>query len=95
MMSKKDNSQKSQTDWERLDKMTDDDIDFSDIPRMTPEMWENGILQKNFKPMPRKHQENFPIDSDIIEFFKKKSWDYPNKINQILRTYMEEVQKQS
>ena len=27
----------SQTDWERLDAMTDDDIDFSDIPKLTAE----------------------------------------------------------
>lgn len=26
---------KSETDWERLEKMSDDDIDFSDIPELT------------------------------------------------------------
>ena len=32
-------SNKSQTDWERLDGMGDGDIDLSDIPELTPEMF--------------------------------------------------------
>jgi hypothetical protein len=36
-MSKKHTSLESNTDWERLDAMTDDDIDFSDIPPLTEE----------------------------------------------------------
>jgi len=69
--------------------MKDEDIDYSDIPKTTPEMWENGILQKNLKPIPRKNQENFPSDKDIIEFFKSQTFNYPSKINQILREYIE------
>ncbi|MCC3435857.1 MAG: hypothetical protein JGK20_10230 [Microcoleus sp. PH2017_05_CCC_O_A] len=30
-------SSKSQTDWQRLDAMTDEDIDFFDCPEITPE----------------------------------------------------------
>ncbi len=80
-MSKTNISEKSQTDWARIDAMTDEDIDLSDSPEVTEEMWENGILLKNFKPIPRKNQENFPIDKDIIEFFKAQSFNYPAKIN--------------
>jgi hypothetical protein len=36
-MSKNNFSLESQTDWERLDAMTDEDIDFSDIPELTAE----------------------------------------------------------
>lgn len=88
-MSKKHTLEKFGTDIERLRNMKDEDIDFSDIPKTTPEMWENGILRKNFKPIPRKHQENFPIDKDIIEYFKSLEFNYPAKINQGLREYME------
>lgn len=88
-MSKTNTLEKSQTDWARIDAMTDEDIDLSDIPEITEEMWENGTLLKNFKPIPRKNQENFPIDKDIIEFFKAQSFNYPAKINQLLRDYME------
>ena len=91
-MSNKSTLKKSETNFERLHSMTDEDIDFTDLPETTPEMWENGILRKNFKPIPRKHQENFPIDRDIIEFFKSRDFNYPAKINQLLREYMEAQQ---
>jgi uncharacterized protein (DUF4415 family) len=88
-MSKQNILQKSQTDWAKIDSMTDEDIDYSDIPPMTDEMWKNGVLMKNGKPVPKKNQENCPIDRDIIEFFKAQSFIYPAKINQLLREYME------
>ncbi len=88
-MSKKHTLEKFGTDIERLRNMKDEDIDFSDIPPITEEMWKNGMLRKNFKPIPRKNQENLPIDKDIIEFFKAQGFNYPLKINQLLRAYME------
>ena len=88
-MTKKNTIQKSETDWARIDAMTDEDIDCSDIPPMTEEMWKNAMLRKNFKPIPRKNQDNLPIDKDIIEFFKAQDFNYPLKINQLLRAYME------
>jgi uncharacterized protein (DUF4415 family) len=88
-MSKKHTLEKFGTDIERLRNMKDEEIDFSDIPPTTPEMWENGILRKGFKPIPKKSQENLPIDRDIIEFFKSQDFNYSAKINQLLREYME------
>jgi hypothetical protein len=38
---------KSLTDWDRLSAMTDEDIDFSDCPEATPEMFMNAIVKKN------------------------------------------------
>ena len=88
-MSKTNTLEKFGTDVERLRNMKDEDIDFSDIPPITEEMWKNGMLRKNFKPIPRKNQENLPIDKDIIKFFKAQGFNYPLKINQLLRAYME------
>lgn len=36
-MNEKNTSLNSQTDWERLEEMSDEDIDFSDIPELTEE----------------------------------------------------------
>jgi uncharacterized protein (DUF4415 family) len=88
-MKKSNTTNKSKTDWARIDAMTDEDIDFSDIPKVTPEMFARGVLRKNFKPIPTKSQENLPVDCDIIEFFKAQDFNYPLKINQLLRAYME------
>jgi uncharacterized protein (DUF4415 family) len=91
-MSKKHTLEKFGTDFERLKNMKDEDIDFSDIPPVTEEMFKNGMLRKNLKPIPKKNQENLPVDKDIIEFFKTQGFNYPLKINQLLRAYMEAQQ---
>lgn len=91
-MTEKNTLRKSETDWARIDAMTDEDIDYSDIPPITEEMFANGMLRKNFKPIPTKSQENLPVDRDIIEFFKSQEFNYPAKINQLLRAYMEAEQ---
>ena len=46
-MSKKSTSSKFETDWERLDAMTDEDedIDLSDCPEITPEMFANAVVR--------------------------------------------------
>lgn len=91
-MSKKSTLEKFGTDVERLRTMKDEDIDFSDIPRTTEEMWKNGMLRKGLKPVPTRNQDNLPIDKNIIEFFKKQGFNYPLTINKILRAYMVEHQ---
>ena len=88
-MNKKSISNKSETDWARIDAMTDADIDFSDIPRTSPEFWANGIVRKGLKPVVRKNQLTLRIDQDVIDFFKEEGRGYQTKINQLLRAYME------
>ncbi len=88
-MTKKNTLETSQTDWARIDAMTDEDIDYSDIPPITEEMFARAVRMKNGKPIPTASQENVPIDRDIIEFFKTQGFFYPLTINEILRVYME------
>ncbi len=88
-MNKTNTSKVYGTDIERLRNMTDDEIDFSDIPRTTPEFWANGIVRKGLKPVVRKSQLTLRIDQDVIEFFKEEGRGYQTKINQLLRAYME------
>ncbi|MCC6329930.1 MAG: BrnA antitoxin family protein [Acidobacteria bacterium] len=69
--------------------MKDEDIDFSDIPRTTPEFWAKAVVRKGLKPVPAKQQITLRIDQDIITFFKEEGRGYQTKINQLLRAYME------
>ena len=69
--------------------MKDEDIDFSDIPRTTPEFWANAVVRKGLKPVFRKQQVTLRIDSDVLEFFKSEGEGYQTRINQLLRSYME------
>jgi len=88
-MKKKSTLHKSGTDWARLDAMTDDDINYSDIPRTTPEFWANGVVRKGLKPVPRKDQITLRVDHDVMEFFRSQGRGYQTMINQLLRAYME------
>jgi hypothetical protein len=46
-MSNKSTLKTSLTDWARLAAMTDEDIDFSDCPEATPEMFANATVKRN------------------------------------------------
>jgi uncharacterized protein (DUF4415 family) len=83
------------TDWKRLDAMKDEDIDFSDIPEVTAEMFARGIVRRGLKPVIRKKQLTLRMDSDVVEWFKKQGRGYQTKINSLLRAYMEEHRRKS
>ena len=78
-MSSLNSIKKSQTDWARIDSMTDEDIDFTDLPEVTDEMWENGVLRKGVDSPSNDLQESLSIDRDIIEFFKAQGQNYQTK----------------
>jgi uncharacterized protein (DUF4415 family) len=69
--------------------MKDEDIDLSDIPEVTPEMFAKGIVRRGLKPIVKK-QLTLRLDSDLIEWFKEQGRGYQTKMNALLRAYMEE-----
>ena len=75
--------------------MKDEDIDFSDIPMITPEMFARAVVRRGLKPIARKKQLTLRMDSDVIEWFKKQGRGYQTKINSLLRAYMEEHGRKS
>jgi uncharacterized protein (DUF4415 family) len=72
--------------------MTDDEIDLTDIPEITEEMWAKAVWRKGSKSNSTNSQETLAVDGDVIEFFKAQGRDYQTKINQLLRAYMESRQ---
>lgn len=63
-------SNTSKTDWARIDAMTDDDIDTSDIPPLTDEFFENATLRL---PSPASRATvAVPIDTDTLAWFQEK-----------------------
>ena len=94
-MKKKNISHKSLTDWERVDKLQDNDIDFSDNPEVTPEMFAKAIVRKGLKPVEQKTQVTLRIDEDVLVWFKKQGKGYQTRINSLLRAYKEAHQNTS
>ena len=70
----------SRTDWERLSRMTDEEIDYSDIAPLTDAFFARARLV-----LPNAVE----LDPDVLAWFRRQGRDYPARINQVLREYIE------
>jgi uncharacterized protein (DUF4415 family) len=82
-------SNESLTDWERLDAMTDEALDLSDILEISPEMFAKAVVKQGVEPSPGKQQITIRIDSDVLEWFRAHGRGYQTRINALLQAYME------
>jgi uncharacterized protein (DUF4415 family) len=81
-------SKKSRSDWKRVDALKDEDIDLSDTPEVSPEMFARAIVRRGLKPVSRKAQLTLRVDSDVLDWFRRQGQGYQTKINALLRAYM-------
>lgn len=88
-MSRKPISSKSETDWEKLDAMTDQEIDLSDCPEITPEQFAKAVVRQGLPVNKNKSQVTLRIDSDVLQWFKSQGKGYQTQINSLLRAYMD------
>lgn len=72
---------------QKLAEMSDESIDFSDIPPLTDEFWANA---KRFNELyrPQKRQVTVRIDADVLEWLKSGGKGYQTRLNEILRKVM-------
>ena len=94
-MSKKLTSRRPRTDWKRVDAPSDRQIDFSDSPELTPEMFARAVVRRGLKPVVKKRQLTIRIDSDVLEWYKSQGSGYQTRINALLRAYMQEHRKRT
>jgi len=69
--------------------MTDDNIDTSDIPAVTPEMFAKAVVKRGLKAKDSKAQLTIRVDRDVLTWFKSHGRGYQTQINALLRAYME------
>lgn len=70
----------------RLDAMTDEDIDFSDIPRIPPDTeWTRPGIPFSTE---NKRQVTLRLDADVLDYFRHTGTRYQTRINSVLRAYM-------
>ena len=75
----------SRTDWDRLAKMSDAEIDFSDIPELDADFFRDAKVR-----MPQiKKAVSIRLDQDVLAWFRKQGRGYQTRMNAILRTYMQ------
>ena len=82
-------SSNSETDWQRLDSMSDDEIDFSDCSEVSPEQFAKAIVKRGIPATKNKAQVTLRIDDEVLEWFKSQGRGYQTQINSLLRAYME------
>jgi uncharacterized protein (DUF4415 family) len=65
--------------------MRDEEINFSDIPRIDP-----AIFKKMVVRMPKpKELVSIRIDPDVLSWFRQQGRRYQTRINAVLRSYVE------
>jgi uncharacterized protein (DUF4415 family) len=88
-MSKTSISRESLTDWPRLDALRDEDIDLSEAPEITPEMFAKAVVRRGLQPPPGKQQITLRLDYEVLKWFRAQGEGYQTRINSLLRAYME------
>lgn len=87
-MSNRSTSSSSQTDWDRLRSMKDEEIDLSEIPEVTAEDLRGAVLRVGGKPVPEgKSFVGMLLDSDLVEELRKRAGEkgLQRVINETLR----------
>jgi len=74
----------SGTDWARLDAMTDDEIDTSDIPPLTEEFFARAVLRMPDGPRSVAVQ----LDPDLLDWYRAQGADGVRLLNEALRQYI-------
>lgn len=90
-MSAKSTKRLSRTDWDRVDAMSDEEIDTSEIPPLDERFFAEAELR-----MPAsKSSITIRLDPEVLEWFKSQGKGYQTRINSVLRMYMEAQKSKS
>jgi uncharacterized protein (DUF4415 family) len=69
--------------------MKDEEIDLSDSPELTPDMFARAVARRGLKPKDRKVQLTVRVDRDVLDWYRAQGRGYQTQINALLRAYME------
>jgi len=67
--------------------MRDEQIDLSDLPEISPEMFARAVVRKDLQPVARKAQITLRIDAEVLDWFRGKGAGYQSRMNAVLRAY--------
>lgn len=81
---------KSKSDWKRVDAISDDEIDYSEIPELDEEWFENALWG-----IPVKKIVTIRLDFDVVDWFRNQGPGYQTRINALLKAYVEAQKRKS
>jgi uncharacterized protein (DUF4415 family) len=90
-MSVKHTKPASKTDWARIDALTDETIDTSDIPPLSQTFFKRAVLRTPRQPV----SVTLHLDPEVLEWFQAQGVEYEKRINAALRIYAEAHKEKS
>ena len=82
-MSNSASSRPPETDWERVRALTDDEIDTSDIPEVTEEMFARGVSVNR-----QSVAVTLDVDWVIVAWFKSRGEHWEREMTKALHEYL-------
>lgn len=81
---------RSKTNWNRIDRLKDKDIDLSKSPMLGADFFKNAVRWPGNKEL-----ISLRLAPDVLSFFRNQGKGYQTTINALLRKYMEAQTKKS
>ena len=90
-MNERDTSKHSQTDWQKLEAMADEEIDYFDIPPLDDDFFARATLR-----LPQQPQVvvTMQVDPDVFAWFDAQADGWERRIRAALRIYVEAHKEQ-
>ena len=79
----------SETDWARIDRMTDEEIDTSDSPPLDDEFF----ARAEWRMPEKKRAVTLSVDSEVLKWFEGQGADFQQRVNAALKIYAEAHQE--
>ncbi|MBD6619052.1 BrnA antitoxin family protein [Komarekiella sp. 'clone 1'] len=76
----------SRTNWDKVDSLTEEEIDTSDIPPLTEEFFTKSRWWKPITPL----NVFMQVDPDTLAWFQSQGEDYEKKMAAALRIYADD-----
>lgn len=89
-MNAQDLKKPSETNWAKVNEMTDEEIDTSDILPLDETFFANARLRMPLK----KVSVTLDVDADVLEWFKAQGEEFQQRINAALKIYAEAHKEQ-
>jgi uncharacterized protein (DUF4415 family) len=90
----RDDPRRGKTDWKKVDKLTDADIEAAvakdpDWVELEDIDWSEAVLV-----IPKKKKAiSIRLDQDVLDYFKQEGPGYQRRMNAVLRSYMQQKRK--
>jgi uncharacterized protein (DUF4415 family) len=79
----------SETDWARIDRMTDEEIDTSDSPPLDDDFF----ARAQWRMPEKKTAVTLSVDSEVLKWFEAQGADFQQRVNAALKIYAEAHQE--